>query len=704
MKILLILISVYLIQGCGALNPIMGNSSKHPAISQGYNKGTGCVQGVLLDGLTNDRVAINSENKEDGIYAMVRNKRIDAKPVSTKNEKLTGEYVLCNIPLDSSFPIFADYLGFQSFESVIKIDSSVAAQSADSDSDVNRHYPTMTGNIRLYQLKALTNDYVFTVNYNGAPLAGANVKLRPTGIGFAMPTSNSLTNVATRYATKNLVTDALGNATFPAGDLSWGAKYQYVVLPPAGEFRISAAKGSFQVGIPLGNYGAFHYYVALDHINIPLAVKSMSTNDNSPSPDGSISYVFNQNIELYPETVDNITGTLSGNNGAELAPNVSANKASEQVTVDITGNVMKLTPIMKTKGDATKEPSLKISYSGIKVRAVDGPKLGDVISLSPTVSFFGGADSQLASISIVSGNNQYGGASAQLPQPLIVKALDQYSNPIASQLISFTEMSGGSVGNASVSTDAQGLAQTTWTLDATGDGSVRVRHSSVTYATAASYISVLAIESGNNQSRMEETQLTNPLVASLKDESGDGIAGQVITFTLDDGAADGELAIGAATSTNFVTGTTDADGEVTVNWTLGDVATTPLTPDTVSVSYSSNADLTFNGTPQVPDEISIVSGDAQTAVAGATLAMPLVAVVKDDTAGAAVIEGAVVILTIAGDGEVNNMTTGATITTDAAGQISGMWQLDSTSGANTIDFSITGYTPGTNEQATATGT
>jgi uncharacterized protein YjdB len=68
-----------------------------------------------------------------------------------------------------------------------------------------------------------------------------------------------------------------------------------------------------------------------------------------------------------------------------------------------------------------------------------------------------------ARLAQVSGDDQNGPAGTTLPDQLVVKAVDRAGEPVAGIRVSFTP-SAGSVSPARVTTDADGLAGTTWTL------------------------------------------------------------------------------------------------------------------------------------------------------------------------------------------------------------------------------------------------
>jgi uncharacterized protein YjdB len=70
-----------------------------------------------------------------------------------------------------------------------------------------------------------------------------------------------------------------------------------------------------------------------------------------------------------------------------------------------------------------------------------------------------------ANLILVSGGNQTAPPSTTLPQPVVVMVTDTLGNPVPGYPVSFAVATGGgSVGTASTTSDAFGLASTTWTL------------------------------------------------------------------------------------------------------------------------------------------------------------------------------------------------------------------------------------------------
>jgi len=83
----------------------------------------------------------------------------------------------------------------------------------------------------------------------------------------------------------------------------------------------------------------------------------------------------------------------------------------------------------------------------------------------------GGNNGTPAAISISSGDNQVGMPGTPLAAPIAARVTNAQGNPIAGNAVAFTVTRGdGTVASATVSTDNDGVAQTSWTL---GSGTVR---------------------------------------------------------------------------------------------------------------------------------------------------------------------------------------------------------------------------------------
>jgi hypothetical protein len=129
--------------------------------------------------------------------------------------------------------------------------------------------------------------------------------------------------------------------------------------------------------------------------------------------------------------------------------------------------------------------------------------------------------------------------------------------------------------------------------------------------------STIAIASGGAQNATVGTAAASPVVAKVTDQSGNPIAGIIVTFT--PSATSGSVSSSQAT--------TDSTGSASVTWTLGTVAGA----DSMSVTAGSLTPTTVvaTATPDVPAALMIVAGNDQTATVDSTLSTTLQVKVAD---------------------------------------------------------------------------
>jgi hypothetical protein len=368
----------------------------------GGSAGQGCLQGVVMDGLTGQRVAVNAGTPGNGVFVLYQGSLIAASfpagpadaPAADAN--LAGEYTLCGIPLDEQFPLFVWVDGYQAFESVIEVPSTAASRSPNARADLLRPYPSELANIRIYPKATAVKDLDVLVLHNGAPLAGATVVLRATGGNFlsddGMP---FLSPRNTRSPTLTGTSDEAGHTPFPAAELVLGGHYTYTVIPPEGGATVGAqaAADAFVLGLrsPTDSTEPYRITVALGESVGQLAPISRSTDSQDPAPDGILVVYFNREIELVPGTADQITASLSGAVTAVLATDEPGDEEPDSVLVTVEGNKLTLLPIFKTKPDAdiNKELDLGVTYNGVKVRPKASPYTLDPYTLTnATVRFY----------------------------------------------------------------------------------------------------------------------------------------------------------------------------------------------------------------------------------------------------------------------------------------------------------------------------
>jgi hypothetical protein len=139
----------------------------------------------------------------------------------------------------------------------------------------------------------------------------------------------------------------------------------------------------------------------------------------------------------------------------------------------------------------------------------------------------------------------------------------------------------------------------------------------------------LAVISGNNQTNIAGTQLSAPLVVTLKNSSNNPVVNQTVVFKVT--GNDGFLnASSSGGSSSAVAVNTDVNGQAQVFWTLGKRAGAGI--NTVQVSSAlaiSPASFTATGVTGGAAAIVVDSGNGQVGVVGQQLPFPFVADVID---------------------------------------------------------------------------
>ena len=169
----------------------------------------------------------------------------------------------------------------------------------------------------------------------------------------------------------------------------------------------------------------------------------------------------------------------------------------------------------------------------------------------------------------VSGDNQEGDAGMPLKHPFVVEVQDEKGVLSAGVSVTFTVTAGGGTLSATtVTTDANGRAETTLTLGTTpGKNTVQATATEITQSVLI--FNAIAIEgepvpvvlkvSGDDQEDVAGKTLSDPFIVAVQDEHGQPMQGVTVTFTID--TDEGEL--------NPTTTTTDVNGEAQTTFTLG---------------------------------------------------------------------------------------------------------------------------------------
>jgi adhesin/invasin len=294
------------------------------------------------------------------------------------------------------------------------------------------------------------------------------------------------------------------------------------------------------------------------------------------------------------------------------------------------------------------------------------------------------SDGDPASITIVQGDGLTGRVGERLAQPLVIEVLDGADRPMANARVAI-DLTGASAEPDTLTTDQAGRASAEITLGSqigetegvarviAPEGPAEVRAGFTLVALAAS-ANGLSLVSGDEQTGVAGTTLSDPLVVEVTDAFGNPIADQPIAWTAEGGGSVSEIAT-----------TTDAQGRSAVTRTLGPASGTQTTLASSAGLAGSPIVFSHIVTAGSPSGVSVVSGNEQFGAPGVTLPDPLVVAVVDG--GGNPVVGAAVTWVVTGGGGSLDPATG---TTDENGRASTVWTLGPGIGANAAQAIVSG--------------
>jgi len=283
------------------------------------------------------------------------------------------------------------------------------------------------------------------------------------------------------------------------------------------------------------------------------------------------------------------------------------------------------------------------------------------------------------------GNNQAGVAGAALAAPISVTVLDQDGDPMSGVSVTFAVTAGGgSLGAPNATTNASGVASTTWTLGTTaGSNNNQVSVSVTGYAgpsvgftasaTAAAAASIS--KSAGDAQAGEVAQATSvPPRVTVRDAYSNPAAGVAVTWTV----------MGGGGSVSSATSLTDALGEATITWTLGaqvgvGIHSLRAAVGAVNTTFTASGGLTSG-------VLSLNGGDNQSAAINTAVATAPSVLAKTPGPGAVPVSGVTVNWAVTAGG---GAPSAATSVTNASGIASIGWTVGSTAGSNNQGLSAT---------------
>lgn len=355
----------------------------------------------------------------------------------------------------------------------------------------------------------------------------------------------------------------------------------------------------------------------------------------------------------------------------------------------------------------------------VEARLVD-PKTG--ATMTQAVFHATATPGPAAVMKVAAGNGRTAVAGSAVDTGPAVLVTDNFGNPISSINVAFQVTSGGgSVANASQSTNAKGIATAgTWTLG-TQAGTNTVTATSAGLSGSPVAFTATGINAAANQviPATASTVFTGAVAGTIAaatgpavrvvDRNNNGVASVPVTFTITGPTCPSctpypgtsPPAPAKIAGVASVTVLTDANGRASGgDWTLSTLAGANTLQATAVGLSGSPVTFTATAAPGAPALLFKKAGDGQSASIGAAVT---VAVQVTDVYGNPSSSGTQITFAVqSGGGSIGGVPS-TTVTTDVNGGASVNWTLGATAGSNTLTATKAGLT-GSPVTFTATAT
>ena len=249
------------------------------------------------------------------------------------------------------------------------------------------------------------------------------------------------------------------------------------------------------------------------------------------------------------------------------------------------------------KGGTFDPPSKATDADGNVSTTYTFPKKSGAYTLTATAANFGSViatetatPGPVTKLISYSGARQTGVVGSVLPNALTAQARDAYSNPVPGISVTFSSNHGGLLTPTTKTTDASGLAATTFQLPTVPvkitvtAGAPGLKNASFVEFSVAGPATSITIVDGDNQSGPAGTTLPDPLTVLVTDQYGNPISGASILFN--DGGAGGAF-LGANPGTTGSNGTFSqtymlppSEGVITITATVPGVSSAAVFTET----------------------------------------------------------------------------------------------------------------------------
>jgi len=348
-----------------------------------------------------------------------------------------------------------------------------------------------------------------------------------------------------------------------------------------------------------------------------------------------------------------LLAACGGDGGTPPSTVNSVSVAPATATIDAIGATVTLTATVRDQNGQVLQRGVTWTSSRPEVATVSSSGLVTAVApgsatITATADGVSGSagiavDPAAATLTKLAGDAQTGPIGTALSTPVTVQVFDSQGNAIPGEPVSWVVTSGGgTVSSAAVTTDAEGVATTGWTLgneagqqtlEARSGNALTVFTATATPGTAEG----IEVFSGNDQGADPGSELPLPIVARVVDAFGNGVPDETIVWETDDGS------LNASTTTTGPNGTSgvrwtlaDREGDQTARaiWNGQDTAVfravaiqaptiTGITPDTLIEGQTA----TINGTNFAADPASnsvLIDGVSATVTGGSTTQLTVV--------------------------------------------------------------------------------
>lgn len=298
-----------------------------------------------------------------------------------------------------------------------------------------------------------------------------------------------------------------------------------------------------------------------------------------------------------------------GHEQQAVAGSVLADSLVVRVT-DVRGRAVSDVTVTWSTSDGSVSPGTSTTDAAgraktawtIATSAGENTASASVSGLSPVSFTATGTAGPPAELAKVSGEPQDGVVGSPLADPLAVRVTDVHGNPVGSASVAWAVSSGGgSITPATSTTNAAGEASAAWTLGtAAGDNLATATVQGLpvqTFSARGVPDAPATFEKLGGDGQMAKTgnSLPDPLVVKVTDRYGNVVGNTAVLWEVTRGG--GQISPPAST--------TDAAGQASAHWQLGDTIGTQAAAARVNAT-SLRADFTATGDPIDPPRAAAV--------------------------------------------------------------------------------------------------